>query len=74
MLPAVVRIALALEILLVCIEGVAPTITHHYLPLAGSHLAQLGFVLGLAVTIVEIRKSLKEGDTHDRPPTEQSGN
>ena len=57
MLAAVVRIALALEILLVCGEGVVPP-SHGYLPLGGSHLAQLGLVLGLAITIVDIWETL----------------
>lgn len=57
MLSAVVRIALALEILLVCIEGVLPY-SHDYLPLGSSHLAQLGLVLGLAVMIVEIWETM----------------
>ncbi len=43
MLTAVIRIALALEILLVCVEGVVPA-AHDYLPLGRSHLAQLGLV------------------------------
>lgn len=55
MLTAVVRIALALEILLVCIEG---SLSHEYLPVGGSHLAQLGLVLGLATVIVEVWEAL----------------
>ncbi len=57
MLSAVVRIALALEILLVCTEGVLPP-AHHYLPFGGSHFAQLGLVLGLAITFVDLWESL----------------
>ena len=44
MLSAVVRIALALEILLVCIEGAMPA-SRGFLPLGGSHLAVLGALL-----------------------------
>ena len=69
MLSAVVRIALALEILLVCIEGVVPS-SHTYLPLGNSHLAQLGLVLGLAITIVDIWESLANGKGPHRPPTD----
>jgi hypothetical protein len=57
---AVVRVALALEILLICIEGVLPA-NHGSLPLGNSHLAQLGLVLGLAVVIAEIREARKPG-------------
>ena len=59
MLTAVVRIALALEILLVCLEGIFP-VTHSILPLGHSSLAQLGLVLGLAVIIVEIWEAVSE--------------
>lgn len=53
MLLAVVRIALALETLLVCIEGVVPA-ARRILPLGGSHLAQLGLVLGVAIALADI--------------------
>lgn len=57
MFTAAVRIALAFEILLVCVEGVLP-VSRVCLPLGKSHLAQLGLMLGLAVTIVELWNSL----------------
>jgi len=70
MLTAVVRIALALEILLVCIEGVVPT-TSSYLPLGGSHLAQLGLVLSLAITVVDIWENLAVVHSRRTVPTEK---
>jgi len=41
------------ELLFVCAEGIVPRLSRR-LPLGGSHLTQLGFVLGLAVGMVEI--------------------
>jgi hypothetical protein len=85
-LTVVVRIALALEILLVCVEGVIPA-SRGYLPLGRSHLAQLWLVLGLAVMTVEIWESLSHaklggweapiagtgtGIPHQSPATEKS--
>jgi hypothetical protein len=60
MLTEVVRIALSLEVLLVCVEGVVPA-ARAYLPLGASHLAQLGAVLGLAVTAVDLWQALASG-------------
>jgi hypothetical protein len=53
MLAAIIQIALALEILLVCAEGVIPG-ANRYLPLGHSPLAQIGLALGLAVAGVGI--------------------
>ena len=53
MLAAIVQIALALEILLVCAEGAIPRAAF-CLPLGGSHLAQIGLMLGSAVAVVGI--------------------
>jgi hypothetical protein len=47
-LTRLVGVALAIETLLVCAEGTIPALSH-YLPIGGSHLAQLGLTLGLAV-------------------------
>jgi hypothetical protein len=66
-LTAVVRIALALEILLVCGEGVVPA-SHNFLPLGGSHLTQLGLVLGLAVMVVDIWQSFPVRKAGRAPP------
>jgi hypothetical protein len=48
MLGRFIALALAVETLLVCLEGAVPRCTH-LLPLGGSHLSQQGLVLGLAV-------------------------
>lgn len=56
MLSDVVQFTLALEILLVCGEGTIPALTKR-LPLGGTHLAQLGLVLGLAVAVVDFWQS-----------------
>ena len=48
-----VTVALATETLLVCIEGASPVPTF-FLPVGGTHLAQLGFVLGLAVVATHL--------------------
>ena len=50
---SVIRVTLALDILLICSEGVAPNLTR-LLPLGGNHLSQLGVCLGLAVAAVEL--------------------
>jgi hypothetical protein len=53
MLTKVIRAALALDLFLICSEGVAsPDLS--YLPLGHSNLAQLGFCLGVAVILIEI--------------------
>jgi hypothetical protein len=66
----VVRIALAFEILLICVEGAVPAF-HSYLPLGGTHLAQLGLVLGSAIIVVDIWQSLPHGTNRNpsRPST-----
>ena len=66
MIGLFVKLALALEILLVCIEGVFMP-SHAFLPLGGTHLAQLGLVLGLAVVIVEFRDCMKRNQPHFTP-------
>jgi hypothetical protein len=52
-LSRLIAIALATETLLDCIEGSIAASTR-YLPIGGSHLAQLGFVLGLAVVVTHL--------------------
>jgi hypothetical protein len=58
LLRPIIEIALALELLLVALEGVWPA-TRRYLPLGGSHLAQIGLVLALAVATVQIGDSIE---------------
>ena len=53
MLGTIVKIALALEFILVCGEEALPA-THTYLPLAGSHLAQFGLIVGLPIACLEV--------------------
>ena len=52
LLSSVVGLALAIDLLLVCAEGVFVP-QSQLLPLGGSNLAQLGFVLGLAIGLTE---------------------
>lgn len=49
-----VMVALSMETLLVCIEGAIPA-SANFLPLAGTHLGQLGLVLGLATASTHLR-------------------
>jgi hypothetical protein len=55
MLTRAIRFALALELVLICLEG---AFQQHipWLPLGGSHIAQIGICLGLAVASVELRQ------------------
>jgi hypothetical protein len=53
MLNRLITMALAMETLLVCVEGSIPA-SARYLPLGGSHLAQLGLVLGMAVVATHL--------------------
>ena len=59
MMPIAIRIALALELLLICGEAVCRPLGA-YLPLGGSHIAQVGVSLGLAVVIAEFWSAWKE--------------
>jgi hypothetical protein len=52
-MPWIIRIALAVELLLVCCEDVTHGLAG-YLPLGGSHVAQVAFTLGCATVIVEL--------------------
>ena len=56
MLKKVARVSLALEVGLVCIEGVFPQLP--FLPLGGSPLSQIGFCLGSAWLISEVAEVL----------------
>ena len=58
-LARLVAVALAVETLLVCAEGAVPPLAR-YLPLGGSHLAQLGFVLGLAIVVAHLKEALQK--------------
>jgi len=53
MLARFVGLALAVETLLVCLEGVIPACAR-FLPLGGTHLAQLGAVLGMAIVATHV--------------------
>lgn len=66
MIARAVRIALALEMLLVCIGGALP-LAASWLPLGGSHLSQVGLCLGLAVAGVELFESLIQPRSSGRP-------
>jgi hypothetical protein len=59
MLGRFVTLALAMESLLVCLEGAVPPCAS-FLPLGGSHLAQLGLVLGLAIAAEHLREAVRK--------------
>ena len=59
MLNRFVALALALESLLVCLEGCVPPCAR-FLPLGGSLLAQLGLVLGLAIVAEHLREAVRK--------------
>lgn len=59
MLNRFVALALALESLLVCLEGTVPPCAR-FLPLGGSHLAQLGLVLGVAIAAEHLRQAVQK--------------
>lgn len=50
---SLIRVVAALELLLVIIEALIPN-TRRYLPLGGSHVAQLGVLFALLVFGVEL--------------------
>ena len=58
MLARFVAVALAAETFLVCLEGTIPACAR-FLPLGGSHLAQLGFVLGMAVVATHLLSAMQ---------------
>lgn len=49
---SIVRLAAAIDVLLIVLEASFPG-TRWLLPLGGSHIAQLGIVLGLAFLLIE---------------------
>jgi hypothetical protein len=53
MLPAVITIALSVDLLLVCLSGCIPYLSK-LLPIGGSHLAQVGFLLGVSVALAHL--------------------
>lgn len=59
MLDRFLALALAAEALLICLEGTVPAAAN-FLPLGGSHLAQMGFFLGLAIAVEHLRKALQK--------------
>jgi hypothetical protein len=59
MLNRLIAVALAFETLLVCVEGSIPASTR-YLPLGGSHLAQLGLVLGVVVVVTHLWSAVQK--------------
>jgi len=60
-----IKIGLAVALLLECAGGLSPTLGSH-LPLSDSPLAQLGFVLGVAVAIPELQKAFRAKITRMR--------
>jgi hypothetical protein len=52
-----IRVAFALEVVLVTLQGVFPW-THTFLPLGGSELAQIGFAVSIAFVHDEVREYL----------------
>lgn len=73
MLAQAVRFALALELLLICLEGAIPPLSR-LLPLGGSHLAQVGFCLGLGVAgadvwLLYLRLRRDHGSDPSTPPS-----
>ena len=53
MIAKTIAVALAIDLLLVCAGDLIPVLGH-YLPVGGSHLAQIGCVLAIAVAISEL--------------------
>lgn len=49
----VIRWAAAFDVILVIVGGVLPSL-HGYMPIGGSHVAQLGVCLGLAFAYTEL--------------------
>lgn len=52
-MPAMIRVALLMDLLLTCAEATIPT-AGHYLPIAGNHFSQLGLELVVAVILIEL--------------------
>ncbi len=59
MLARFTAVGLAVETFLICVEGTVPA-SARYLPLGGSHLAQLGFVLGLAIAVTHLKEAFQK--------------
>ena len=53
MIGTSVSVALAVDLLLTCFVGCLPILTR-VLPIGGSHLAQLGFLVGLAISSAQL--------------------
>ena len=53
MLSNAIRLAFALELLMVCGESTIPRLAT-FLPLGGTHLGQLGLLLILAIVVVDL--------------------
>ncbi len=53
-----IGIALAVDIILTCFEGSVHSLSG-YLPIGNSHLAQIGFLLGMAVAIDHMYSSIR---------------
>jgi hypothetical protein len=61
-----IKIGLAIELLLECVGGIFPSLGL-YLPLGGSHLAQIGVALGVAVAVSELHGAFAPAITLGRP-------
>jgi hypothetical protein len=55
-----ITMALATDVVLVCLEGSIRPL-HNYLPIGNSPLAQMGFLLGIAVAFDHIYSSFRRG-------------
>jgi hypothetical protein len=65
-----VSVALAIDLLLTCFAGCLPFL-HRVLPLGGSHLAQLGFLVGLAISFTHLWQVFGPASANERPITSQ---
>ena len=58
MLAKLITLALAADIALVCLAETVAAL-HAFLPIGGSHLTQLGFLLGLTVSAAHVWDALR---------------
>jgi hypothetical protein len=70
MFEMVITRALAIELLLVVVEGVAPGLTP-WLPVGGSQLSQVGACLALAVAYYELVLKRRGARNSDNPRAEE---
>lgn len=62
MLPKALSVCAGVELILVIAEDAIPWCAH-YLPLGGSHLAQIGILFGLPFAVIEILQALGRRST-----------